>query len=145
MENRVNTAFLYDYLKEKGITQKELAEKMSHSKMAVSYWFRCDNFTLKKCMEIVSTLGCRLVIDCSYDIGSSHISTVISLQETVSGRAFDIIMRGFGLSRPEIKNIGVSTQLLNVWFARDNVSIGNINDIAKANGRIIKSSLENIH
>ena len=143
MRELINTGFLYEYMQENGVKQIDLAKKMSHSRMGVALWFQKDNFTLKKCLDIVNALECVLVIECSYNWDKLKASTLIRLDGAEAGVVLRSIIHGWGLSKIQFKSISkASNQLLDSWLSNDNIAIKRINEISEKNKLPLKFSLE---
>lgn len=143
MKQIMNTAFLYEYMRENGIKQIDLAKKMSYTRMGVSLWFQKDNFTLKKCLEIVKALECVLIIECSYDRDKLKANTIVRLDNAEPGVVLRAIVHGWGLSKAQFKRISeASNQLLDSWLLNDNIAIKRVNEIADNNKLSLKFSLQ---
>lgn len=74
---------IYQVLKEKGITQKQLAEQMGKSQSEISKWLKGEhNFTLRSLCKLEAELGVELIYTPKRD--SFHVQRSGTLKSTAS-------------------------------------------------------------
>ena len=79
---------IYDLLQEKGMTQKDLAEKLGKSEAEISKWMRgTHNFTISTIIKLECALGGSILSVCNNVAQQKEEQTVCQL--------FPIILSGF--------------------------------------------------
>jgi transcriptional regulator with XRE-family HTH domain len=79
---------IYDLLQEKGMTQKDLANKLGKSEAEISKWMRgTHNFTISTIIKLECALGGSILSVCNNVVQQKEEQTVCQL--------FPIILSGF--------------------------------------------------
>jgi transcriptional regulator with XRE-family HTH domain len=96
---------VYQILREKGLTQKELAEQMGKSQSEISKWLSGDhNFTLRSLAKLEAELGSEIIYvpkkDSFYVQRGGQVKATVSKSEPVSTKVpfQDVVKKNFEIT-----------------------------------------------
>ena len=142
--------FVYAFMKQIGITEKDAAEKTGIVRQTIYHWFGKDDAMLSSIEKLINACGYKLTFSLekkSHELGDA-IVTINQKEEPAAdnSKRLDFLAKAldrYGIQRKEAaEKLGLGYTALYYWFRNDDVFISYIYKIADLYGLKVKIKID---